>query len=317
MNMQTRLDYLAQIARMYYIGDMTQEEISENQSISRSKVARLLKAAKDSGLVKITVATPSTYYVQMAEKIRVHFGLKHVHIVPSEETNPLSKQAVTKVAARYIGGLLHDDAVVGITWGSTVSYIPEFIPPSNYSGVSVWALNANLSLKEPRFNSYTIITALAEKLNAQKHTIEAPNVVQSVQLYDLLMSEPAIYNHFKMFKKMDIAIIGMGSYVPEENPSYLVGEISLEEARQLCDSGYSANITGRHLFADGTPASTMDRRVMSIPLEVLKIIPDVVAVAVGKNKTVSIAAAAKGGYYNALFIDEEAAIHLIKQESIS
>jgi DNA-binding transcriptional regulator LsrR (DeoR family) len=52
---------------------------------------------------------------------------------------------------------------------------------------------------------------------------------------------------------------------------------------------------------------------MSIGLDTLKNVPDVIAVACGEEKVASIIAAARGKYINTLVIDEIAAIAVINK----
>lgn len=46
------------VARLYYEKDRTQNEIAEIYGISRPMVSKLLKEAKEEGIVKITIAAP-------------------------------------------------------------------------------------------------------------------------------------------------------------------------------------------------------------------------------------------------------------------
>ena len=46
------------VARLYYEKDRTQNEIAEIYRISRPMVSKLLKEAKEEGIVKITIAAP-------------------------------------------------------------------------------------------------------------------------------------------------------------------------------------------------------------------------------------------------------------------
>ncbi len=56
--MSYNLELQHRIAKLYYIDDLKQESIARRLNISRYKVSRVLKKAKDSGLVRIQVLTP-------------------------------------------------------------------------------------------------------------------------------------------------------------------------------------------------------------------------------------------------------------------
>ena len=56
--MPYNLELQHKVARSYYIEDLKQESIGRRLNISKYKVSRVLKRAKDSGLIKIQVLSP-------------------------------------------------------------------------------------------------------------------------------------------------------------------------------------------------------------------------------------------------------------------
>ena len=53
------------VARMYYYGERTTQEIAEELGVSRSRVSRLLKLAKEEGLVEIRIVDPGVQAQQV------------------------------------------------------------------------------------------------------------------------------------------------------------------------------------------------------------------------------------------------------------
>ena len=49
---------LMQVAKMYYMEQLTQAQIGRNLNTSRATVSRLLQEARDKGIVKITIEYP-------------------------------------------------------------------------------------------------------------------------------------------------------------------------------------------------------------------------------------------------------------------
>ena len=138
---------------------------------------------------------------------------------------------------------------------------------------------------------------------------------RTVQISGTCPYEPAWLD--EQLKKLDIALITMGSSEPEESASYLGGYITKEESNELIANGYAADICGHRLTRDGKPADTiLSGRVLSIPLEDLKNVPTVIGMGAGKGKVQSMIAAAKGGYVTGLVMDEVAAITIVQQEKI-
>jgi len=56
--MSYNLDFVHKVAHLYYIEDLKQESIARRLKISRFKVSRVLKKARDKGMVKIQVVKP-------------------------------------------------------------------------------------------------------------------------------------------------------------------------------------------------------------------------------------------------------------------
>ncbi len=51
-------ELIYKVANLYYIEDLKQESIGRRLKISKYKVSRVLKRAKDNGLIKIQVEEP-------------------------------------------------------------------------------------------------------------------------------------------------------------------------------------------------------------------------------------------------------------------
>lgn len=310
-------ELLINIAKLYYMGNMSQDEIANLMGISRPKVSRMLKAARDMNIVKFTISTPPSHYLNLAQRIRQHFGLEHVIVVESDATKDLSKQSVSKAAAEYFSSILQDNSVIGIAWGSTISNILKYLPQLQTSNCSVWQLTAGLPSQMLELDGHEITKRLAAKLNASWNIINAPFIVQNKLLKDLLIREPEIANHFSAFEKMDIAIVGLGSSDPYASMTYRGNYITYEESKQLVDNGCAADLCGHRITPDAQSADTfLTGRVIAIDLETLKKIPQVIAVAAGEDKVISIIAASRGKFIKTLIIDELAAISVIKKENI-
>ena len=58
MSVQEKWYILAMVANLYYNGNLTQSQIANRIFTSRSKVSRLLKEAREMGLVEIYIREP-------------------------------------------------------------------------------------------------------------------------------------------------------------------------------------------------------------------------------------------------------------------
>src|SRR5215213_6991186 len=80
----------ASIARRHYIDGRTKIEIADEFRLSRFKVARLLEAARSSGLVRIEIEYSGTIDVALSGKLQEEFGLQHVLVVNASDDHAAS-----------------------------------------------------------------------------------------------------------------------------------------------------------------------------------------------------------------------------------
>jgi len=74
---------MAKVARMYYEQGIRQKEITERLGIHQSTVSRLLQKARDSDVVRISVASPPGIYAEFEDELERKFGLKEAIVVDS------------------------------------------------------------------------------------------------------------------------------------------------------------------------------------------------------------------------------------------
>ena len=140
--MERDTELLLRVARMYYIQSETMEAIAHHMGVSRSTVSRLLKEAKDRGLVRVTITDPDRPMTRPAEIFRKNFHVQaHLVNVRPGSSYVLRLEQVAKVAARLLDEIVTDNDVVGVAWGTTVSAVAQHLRPRDLSGVTVVSLN--------------------------------------------------------------------------------------------------------------------------------------------------------------------------------
>lgn len=140
--MERNTELLLRVARMYHVQSETMDAIAHHLGVSRSTVSRLLKEARDRGLVRVTITDPDRPMTRLAEIFRRSFHVQaHLVNVRPGSSYVLRLEQVAKVAARLLDEIITDDDVVGVAWGTTVSVIAQHLRPRDLSGVIVVSLN--------------------------------------------------------------------------------------------------------------------------------------------------------------------------------
>ena len=85
---------LTEIAVAYYDQEQTQEEIAKRFGISRIKVGRLLKKARQEGIVEISVKYHPVFSSQIEQQFISHFGIKRALIALDHHDEDEQRQQV-------------------------------------------------------------------------------------------------------------------------------------------------------------------------------------------------------------------------------
>jgi len=80
-----RVVLTASVARRYYLDGRSKVEIAEEFGLSRFKVARLLDAARESGLVRIEIRHQGEIDVDLSARLQDRFGLQHSIVVDTPD----------------------------------------------------------------------------------------------------------------------------------------------------------------------------------------------------------------------------------------
>src|SRR5271166_1978072 len=90
----------ASAARRYFIARQTKSQIAEELGISRFKVARLIDAAIEEGIIQFVISEPGDLNTELGDALRRSFGLKVALVL---EGRDLPTDAVTRSEERRVG----------------------------------------------------------------------------------------------------------------------------------------------------------------------------------------------------------------------
>jgi DNA-binding transcriptional regulator LsrR (DeoR family) len=76
MTVQEKWSILATVANLYYNSEMTQNEIADRMYTSRSKISRMLKEARELGIVEISIKEPWERDLDLEHRIQQTYGVK-------------------------------------------------------------------------------------------------------------------------------------------------------------------------------------------------------------------------------------------------
>ena len=314
---ETRETY-GKIATLYYMGEQSQEEIARMFNISRFKVSRVLKRCRELNIVEFRINNRPHYYKSLETRIEALLPVKKCMVVNPGSTASESKTNVGKAAAKYLADTLQDDMMVGFDWGTTLqTMVREFSPPYKRRGCLFVQISGSIASQSAMGAGYKaghdIVENLAAKAGADWSLFPAPYIVKEKALRDMLLEEKTIKSHISNFDKLNMAFLGVGSCRSEIYLPFYRTFLSSGECEQLKKEAGMGEMLSCKLDIDGNvQRSLLTDRVLTIGLETLKGIPEVVVLAAGRDKTQSLIAGARGGYFKTMIITEIAALSVLE-----
>lgn len=309
---------LIKVAKLYYYGNMSQENIASTMNLSRPKISRLLSEARTLNIVQIKIKDGDNGFAEYAEKIQNHFNIEKVIIAPSGTSDEQTKQNLGLYASSYLNSMLDDNMKIGISWGTTLRYFTkQFKAEKSISNGKVVQLVGGTYSESLDIDGRELVKELAMKLNCDHSILQAPLIVHNPKLRDLLMEEPDVIAHFKLIDQLDMAFVGIGSAYYKDSIAYKAKYISEKEGQELNKIGVVCDICSQQLLLDGTcPQTFLSSRIVGTSIPQLDKIPNVVGIACGNKKTLPIISALNGKHVNTLIIDDIAAISILETINI-
>ncbi len=296
---------LASVANLYYNAEMTQNQIAERFFTSRSKISRMLKEARQLGIVEIKILEPWDRNVELEQEFMRRFALKDVRVISVKEANnTMVLQKLGEVAAYYLDNLLNDNMILGISWGNTMYHTVKAAKTSKNIPITVVPIMGAANVRTPERDSLDLSKELAYAYGGTYHYIYAPLFVNSEEVRDSLEQEPNIKGCLELARNADIILTSVGSIVYKSWKSYL----STRDLYNLEKKGAIGHIGGHFYDMEGNEVITpFVNKMIGLGIEDIKNTENVICVAGLEMKAEAILGAVRGGYINTLITDEEAA----------
>ncbi|HOK71556.1 MAG TPA: sugar-binding transcriptional regulator [Bacillota bacterium] len=298
---------LYEIAKNYYELDKTQSEIASSLGISRSQVSRALKQAKDEGIVVVKLIPPGLDFADLEEKLRSTFGLSDA-VVISGKAGPsrLLTQNLGMAGANYLDRELRPGQVIGVSWGATLRELVAALGSIKPEPREIMAipLLGGQGQASPDLQVNDIASRVAMAFGGSHLYLHAPSFVDTPEARNMMMNDSNIRNVASKWAAADVAVVGVGCFVP---PSTLLeeGGFPPDELEDLVRMGVVGDICMRFFDEQGQPVDTpLGDRIIGASLDQLRAIDCVVAVAGGVNKAASILGALRTGVVDVLITDD-------------
>lgn len=306
---------LYRVAKAYYDDGLTQQRIAERFGLSRVKVSRLLRAARDERVVQITIAPLQDSNAEIERCMEERFRLREARVMTcSADDGPTIVDELGPVAAACLARGLQGGEVVALSWGTAVLSVVNALPAMDLPDLRVVQLLGGLGELEAETHGAELARRMAQTLGAKPRLIHAPGIVKDEAVRNALVTDPQVADTLELAGRADAALVGIGVFEP--GSTLLAGGKTLtdREFEDLKSHGVVGDIALQFFDDEGRHVDhPINRRIVGTGMEQIKAIGRRIGVAGGAEKVRAILAALRGGLINVLVTDSYTAVRLLEE----
>lgn len=300
-------DEIAHAAWLYYVGNLSQQEVSDRLGISRFKVLRLLADAREKGMVRISVEHRTSRTLALADKLAEKFNLKEVQVAPvpvAPDDYEYARLAVGILVASYLSRIASGDQhfTIGVGWGRTLSAMADNIVGLKNSNLTFVSLMGSVT-QAIHTAPMDVCVRLAAQTGGKAMLMPAPFVADDAEACELIMSQRLVRQTMIVARSATHAIMSVGE-CQDGAILFESGLFSSEQIDELRNNDVVGDCCGVFFKADGSIADiTMNRCTPCVKPEEMSDM-DVVITAGGATKMSATLAVLRAGFGDRLFVDE-------------
>lgn len=316
MTVENQDELKKRAAVMYYRDDMTQAEIARALYLSRTKISRLLKAAKEENIVDIRINGGFRRNDYLEHIFEERYGLKEAVIladIPGGEDEAL--RTVARAAAEYIDSILTKDSIIGIGRGRTLQTVVECMEPQRFLPIQVVQLIGLLNNPSQNEEEMELVRQFAKVYGASCHNLFAPFILDDKQARQVLNRVAAVGKTIELAKQANVILSSVGNFDLKDKRILWNSYLGKEEKLRLIQQGAVGLFFGRYYDREGRILDTeLHNKIFGLEVEEIINKEQVITVAQGQKKALPILGALHGGLMKTLITDENTALNVLIQE---
>ena len=305
-------DVLRMAATLYYVDGLGQTEVANLVRVSQTKVSRLLALALERGIVRITVDQYNPRNEKLESQLRAKFAIGSAAVIKTAKntTREAARQTVGHFGAPYVASLFPQTGVVALGGGRSVADVIHRFRRSDSRRLTVVQAMGSIDSNISPVDALELGRTLVHLWGGEFLTLSTPAFVPDKKTRDVFLASDQIKSVWQRLRKAEAALVGVG---PLEQSVYSErGVLNANDVAQLRGYGAVGEICGRFFDAKGNECTSPWRnRAISVELDYLRKIPQVIGVAAGPDRAAAVAGAMRGGLLKSLLIDESGAQALL------
>ncbi|MGI6031556.1 MAG: sugar-binding domain-containing protein [Eubacteriales bacterium] len=261
-----KLQKLARVANLYYVQDQTQQQIAQTLGVSRPLISRMLREAKELGVVEIRIHQPGNNTSSLLGRAGALYGIQGGVLVSDADDDYRTNRLLVERTVEFLRTLhpLH----MGIGWGHIVGELVSALEkqqPEQLGVEHICPLVGNSGISIRNYHSNENVRILAQQWKAQPHYLYTPAFAETRQERELLQQTQHYKEVQREWEQLDVALVNIGNYpsTPDFASGARYGTLLTQQKAVGRLIAYYFNQEGQIIHSDTDYA-------IQIPLELLK-----------------------------------------------
>ena len=271
-------------------------EIAEEIGRSRFATARMVRRARELGLIEVRPTMPVPIDADLSARIARQFGLRSALVVATRSTDDAEvREALASVTARYLSETVEEDDVLGVAPGRTLARASREI--DQLPSADVVQLTG---IGWPRLEEGAeVVSAIGRAAGGATFPLYVPILIDPEAAP--ILHHPAITGTMRRFRHVRKAFLTVGGWPRSSLLAQILGENG--ERAGFEERGVVAEICTTLLDIQGRTVSGLEWRFIGISEEELRAVPLRVAIGGGEWKQQAVLATLRSGLVNVLITD--------------
>ncbi len=299
------------VAWMYFVEEMTQNDIAQHLGIGRVTVVRLLSDLRERNEIKFRIDSGVPECIALERGLEKVFGLDEAIVVPLSGAQADAAIPIAAATGQHVSALLRPGMRIGVGWGRTLHESLRFITGAPVAGIGVISLLGGMT-KVRRFNPSEFAWRFSNLFQAECYLMTAPAVVDSPRTRQTLIDRCGLGDVFEQAKSLDAVLLSVGD-VTADGTAYRYRVVSEELRERVVKKGAVGDMLFNYFDKDGQLIDDpIQGCVMSVPLATLKAVPVRIVASGGKHKVQALFGALHLFSPTTLITDEHTGSALLK-----
>jgi DNA-binding transcriptional regulator LsrR (DeoR family) len=309
---ESRTDRLRiRAAWMYFIEQMTQNEIAEVLGVGRVTIVRMLAEARARNEVKIAIESELSELIKLERALERTFGIQQAFVAPlsTSEADPIP--AIAAKTGAYLSEAMKSGMRVGVGWGRTLFSSLSFITPKSLSDFKVISLLGGVGVAR-QINPAEFAWRFAQTFQGEGYLIPAPAVVDSVETKVALIERCGLQDIFRMTDDLDAVLLSIGG-IRSATTFYRGGYLKEAQREELIARGSVGDLLFHPFDINGQIVDhPINGVVMSVDVDRLRRAPLRILTSGGSEKIEALLGAMNLIAPTVLITDEESARRVLE-----